>query len=167
MPAGLLRFVPVWLHRSAKFRVGCRFQTLAVIWLFVFCVFDNNYSCSSLIISMKRLRKIAPWILIAAYLPLLVSLTFHTHTESRPVAATCPDCAHHVAHPAHLAEAVVMAHNCVYCQLASSFYYRPEQPVLVAQLPLVRIVVADRDRMVNCQVHGLSPLRSPPSLCFV
>lgn len=75
---------------------------------------------------MRMIRHIAPYILLAAYLPLLVALSFHTHSSQHSEASECPDCAHHIHHKAHLAEAAVMAHDCVYCQLASSSYIGSE-----------------------------------------
>ena len=75
---------------------------------------------------MRMIRHIAPYILLAAYMPLLVTLSFHTHTDEHSADFECVECLHHIHHKAHLAESVSMAHDCVYCQLASSSYIGSE-----------------------------------------
>lgn len=89
---------------------------------------------------MKNLRHIAPYILIAAYMPLLVALTFHTHSESHATVNDCAECAHHIHHRAHMDEAVALAHNCVYCQLTTSSYYSSELIALTCQSSVVAAV---------------------------
>ena len=89
---------------------------------------------------MKTLRHIAPYILIAAYMPLLVALTFHTHSESHATVNECAECAHHIHHRAHMDEAVALAHNCVYCQLTTSSYYSSEPIALTFQSSVIAAV---------------------------
>ncbi len=111
---------------------------------------------------MKTLRHIAPYILIAAYMPLLVALTFHTHSESHTAMTECAECAHHIHHRAHMDEAVAMAHNCVYCQLTSSSYYAPASVSLSYQSSIVAAVDNSlSDDYVSTSPFGLSP-RAPP-----
>lgn len=111
---------------------------------------------------MTTIRRIAPYILMAAYMPLLVALSFHTHTEQHSEATECPDCAHHLHHKAHLAEAAVMAHDCVYCQLTSSSYYASQSVSLSTVQPLVTGVADVYDGRVAAVSYALPSLRAPP-----
>ena len=111
---------------------------------------------------MTTIRRIAPYILMAAYMPLLVALSFHTHTEQHSEATECPDCAHHLHHKAHLAEAAVMAHDCVYCQLTSSSYYASQSVSLLTVQPLVTGVADVYDGRVAAVSYALPSLRAPP-----
>ena len=111
---------------------------------------------------MTTIRRIAPYVLLAAYMPLLVALSFHTHTDQHSEAAECPDCAHHIHHKAHLSEAAVMAHDCIYCQLTSSSYYGTN----TIQAPDVLSLIAKVCDAVECSVDaeqcGFVSLRAPP-----
>lgn len=111
---------------------------------------------------MKNLRHIAPYVLIAAYLPLLAALTFHTHSEPHSTATECAECAHHIHHRAHLNETVAMAHSCIYCQLTSSSYYNSE-PATLPSVDEVAVTVADpvvsAIVMPQCRVENR---RAPP-----
>lgn len=111
---------------------------------------------------MKTIRHIAPFVLLAAYMPLLVALSFHTHSDTHSDAAECPDCAHHIHHKAHLAEAAVMAHDCVYCQLTSSSYYASHSMSFSVEQPLVTRVADVRDSKVATLSYALPSLRAPP-----
>ena len=112
--------------------------------------------------AMTTIRRIAPYILMTAYMPLLVALSFHTHTDQHSEAMECPDCAHHLHHKAHLAEAAVMAHDCVYCQLTSSSYYASQSVSLSAVQPLVTGVADVYDGRVAAVSYALPSLRAPP-----
>ena len=111
---------------------------------------------------MKTLRHIAPYTLIAAYMPLLVALTFHTHSESHATVKDCAECAHHIHHRAHMDEAVALAHNCIYCQLTTSSYYASD-PI---SLPCQNSVVAVVDNLLSDDYASFPSLsigsRAPP-----
>lgn len=95
-------------------------------------------------------------------MPLLVALSFHTHSSRHSEAAECPDCAHHIHHKAHLAEAAVMAHDCVYCQLTSSSYYASHSLSLpVVQPSVTRVADAGIGRVAALS-YALPSLRAPP-----
>ncbi len=111
---------------------------------------------------MRTIRHIAPYILLAAYMPLLVALSFHTHEESHSAASECAECAHHLHHRAHLSEAAAMAHDCVYCQLVSTSYYGSGQTAIVQNNELS----ARLQMPSECQYKGTELLlanpRAPP-----
>ncbi len=112
--------------------------------------------------TMTTMRRIAPYILLAAYMPLLAALSFHTHTERHSEASECPDCAHHLHHKAHLAGAAVMAHDCVYCQLTSSSYYASRSVPLPAVPSSVAMVADACGGRVAAVSYALPSFRAPP-----
>ena len=109
-------------------------------------------------VPMRTIRNIAPYILLAAYMPLLVALSFHTHTDEHSADYECAECSHHIHHKAHLAESVEMAHDCVYCQLTSSSYIGSESLVLSGQNDQVARVY---DYATNDYVVPLCKLSNP------
>ncbi len=111
---------------------------------------------------MRTIRNIAPYVLLAAYMPLLVALSFHTHTDQHSEATECPDCAHHIHHKAHLAETAVMAHDCVYCQLTSSSYYASHSLSLPVGQPSVTSVADVYNSRVAAVSFALPSFRAPP-----
>lgn len=113
---------------------------------------------------MRTIRHIAPYILMAAYLPLLVTLSFHTHADEHSADNECAECLHHIHHKAHLAESVANAHDCIYCQLASSSYMGADFGVISDCNNLVGGVY---NRATSCSVAPLCKLsnpRAPPLL---
>ena len=106
---------------------------------------------------MRVIRHIAPYILLAAYMPLLVALTFHTHSEEQPL-TECSECAHHIHHRAHFDEAITLAHDCVYCQLTSSSYYSSES----VSLPLRSDNVVTIANAVSSDIVPVSPQSASP-----
>ena len=135
---------------------------LSVMYRSFFLSLLQYYIGRCVIPAMTTIRRIAPYILMAAYMPLLVALSFHTHTEQHSEATECPDCAHHLHHKAHLAEAAVMAHDCVYCQLTSSSYYASQSVSLSTVQPLVTGVADVYDGRVAAVSYALPSLRAPP-----
>lgn len=111
---------------------------------------------------MKTIRHIAPFVLLAAYMPLLVTLSFHTHDNPHPAESKCPDCAHHVTHRAHLAEAVMMAHNCIYCQLTSTSYLGTE-PLTLPNRSDATLTIAKRATISHATAPArVASPRAPP-----
>lgn len=103
--------------------------------------------------------RFAAWVLLVAYLPLLVSSAVHMH---QPTATVCDDCAHHVEHPSHYAESAVTMQDCIFCHVASVAYFGVALTALAA--PLVVVV---RERICRClRVSGTRDsgvsLRAPP-----
>ena len=111
---------------------------------------------------MRMIRHIAPYILLAAYMPLLVTLSFHTHTDEHSADFECVECLHHIHHKAHLAESVSMAHDCVYCQLASTSYIGSESFVLSGRNDQIARVYEDVADGYDATLCELSNPRAPP-----
>ena len=90
---------------------------------------------------MNRRTRISAWILLAAFLPLLVVSSFHTHRLPSAEADVCHQCVAHEAHPAHLGVPVVTVHDCVFCHLMS-FQYLGSAALLAAVLLPVSVAVS-------------------------
>jgi len=102
---------------------------------------------------------VAAWVLLVAYLPLLIGSAVHVH---KPHEVLCDDCAHHVEHPSHFAEATVALQDCVACHLVSLIYIGVAAMAVVAH-PMAVILhrICRRDSVVVkpcCGAH----LRAPP-----
>ena len=95
-------------------------------------------------------------------MPLLVALSFHTHEESHSASSECTECAHHLHHRAHLSEAAVLAHDCVYCQLASTSYYASHSLSLPIEQPSVTNVADVYGSRVVAVSFALPSFRAPP-----
>lgn len=110
-------------------------------------------------LNRRTYMRFAAWVLLVAYLPLLVSSAVHMH---QPTATMCDDCAHHVEHPSHFAESAVTMQDCMFCHVASIVYFGVALTALV--VPLVMVV---RERIRRClRVFGTHDsgvsLRAPP-----
>jgi len=111
---------------------------------------------------MRRTRRIAPWILLAAYLPLVLASMFHSHALPDTSATSCPDCVRHVAHPAHFSDISLQSHDCLLCQLLSVVYIGIAAAVVVAVMMVVATVKPQSWRHTGTAATGLSSLRAPP-----
>lgn len=104
--------------------------------------------------------RVAAWVLLAAYLPLLVASSVHTHRL--PEGALCDLCAHHVAHPSHFSETIVSLQDCLVCHLMSFSYFGAAAVavamVLVLTAPLA-VGCSARMAVAPCRVVSL---RAPP-----
>ncbi|MBO7100431.1 MAG: hypothetical protein J6V98_00220 [Bacteroidales bacterium] len=111
---------------------------------------------------MNRRTRISAWVLLAAFLPLLVVSSVHTHRLPSSEAEVCHQCVAHEAHPAHLGVPVVSVHDCVFCHLMS-FYYLGSAALLVAVL--LPVCLAGSMGLPSAVVAGrvgLPGLRAPP-----
>lgn len=113
---------------------------------------------------MKKLRIIAPWVLMVAYLPLLLSLSFHKHEAHEGQFDKCPECAHHLAHRSHMAEAGLSPHDCIYCQLTASEYLCCAFNSLDYDIPLTGFLSSINICETTQQRCGVVGTRAPPTL---
>ena len=77
-------------------------------------------------------EKVASWLLLAAFLPMLVLSSLHTHSpQSRAAVAAsyqqaaqdeCSECVRHLPHAGHFTTATTPLHPCVFCQFLSLTY---------------------------------------------
>jgi len=112
-------------------------------------------------VGMKR--RIAAWLLLAVYVPMLILASLHVHSESDAVSAiTCDECVQHQCH-GHLVQMSVLSHVCVLCQ----FLTIP----LVAVATLFILLYNNVQKTASCEQlsgfisarSGIVGLRAPPA----
>ncbi|MBR1799776.1 MAG: hypothetical protein IJ761_07800 [Bacteroidales bacterium] len=111
---------------------------------------------------MRLHKRIAPLVLLAAYLPLLIVLSLHTHHESAPTTQTCIDCAHHVSHSKHMQEASATTHLCVVCQIISSLHYFAPQDTDIINVEQCHTIEMQQKTAVVVEARLYSRFRAPP-----
>ncbi|MBR1766843.1 MAG: hypothetical protein IJ745_07420 [Bacteroidales bacterium] len=120
------------------------------------------YFCNQKMMDNRR-KKTIVWLLIAAYLPMLLASGLHVHHQ--PVAAEedCYDCLHNIAHPVHFSACHDVAPDCLYCHLLSLPELANTVVAAVAMLLVVVRMGAPTMAMAVCRRHGQAHLRAPPS----
>lgn len=105
---------------------------------------------------MNLTRRIASWVLLVAYMPLVVLSSLHVHHETVDTHDDCVQCVGHIE----------KQHNhqcdCQYCHLLGQSYLGQDYGHTAALLP-----VTERPTPTACeptaQLHyGVSRLRAPP-----
>ena len=113
---------------------------------------------------LLRKRRVAAWVLLAVFLPMLLLASAHHHEPQASYDVACYACLHHLPHSGHLSAGSATGLSCVLCHFLSLPY--------VAAIVLAAIVFTDaRRRMVlrNTPVgtgacHDTITLRGPPCL---
>lgn len=120
-------------------------------------IFFRNFAA----MNANTKRKIASWILLAVFLPMLVFASLHVHGEAHYEDETCSACAHHQC-DGHLSQYAGSYHECVLCHFLSL----PMLAVAVATLAVCStfcgkpIIVWHDD--VCYASHTVVGLRAPP-----
>lgn len=109
-------------------------------------------------------RRVAAWVLLGVFVPMLLMVSLHTHAGSSLAEETCVECLHHVHHPGHLSSTSAQIGHCVLCQLATV-------PFCAAATLVLSIFVAERTlRRYECLTSMVCTLprayagRAPPVL---
>lgn len=110
----------------------------------------------------RTVKKWIAWLLVAAYLPMLLVSVLHVHHVPGAEEAECYQCVRHIAHPAHFGEYHSDEQTCLYCHVLS-------MPNLALALAagLVVLMAAVRLATAVAQVSGIlcvgtQRLRAPP-----
>lgn len=115
---------------------------------------------------VRTKRRVAVWVLLSVFVPMLVLSSLHVHqSASEAAAVSCSDCANHIAHAGHLSLQTVHSTSCVLCQFVSlPFVLATALTLAVASaLCTTQFFV----RLMPCQT-GISLLhqpRAPPAIC--
>jgi hypothetical protein len=109
--------------------------------------------------------KIASWLLLAVYLPILLASSFHTHHTELQEPLECAACVHHESCPGHLDTGNIQMHDCVLCQfLQLTFFATASVAFLVCKI--IKSVYQDlRTASVRVYKGGPTALRAPPCFC--
>lgn len=106
------------------------------------------------------------WLLILVYLPMMLAITFHHHSEAEGSAATsyCYDCAHHIHHDGHLTAEQCFMHECVLCHLHSLPYVVPTVVHIAVFIAMVHVAFAVSCPFVKTREGDIRSTRAPPVL---
>lgn len=106
------------------------------------------------------------WLLMLVYVPMMLAITFHHHSEAGEGSATsyCYDCAHHIHHDGHLTAEHSFAHECVLCQLHSLPYVVPTIVRIAAFVAIAHVAFCVACPYVKKREGTILSTRAPP--CF-
>lgn len=109
----------------------------------------------------KRLR--VAWLLLLVYLPMLLAVTFHHHSEAEGNNAVtyCYDCAHHIHHDGHFVNGNTM-HDCAFCVLQSMTYVAPSFAQLTTFVVVLNIVYCAICILIKRCRYDVKSTRAPP-----
>ena len=104
-------------------------------------------------------------LLLLVYLPLLIAVTFHHHSEAEKASAVpcCQDCINHVHHAGHLTTQTAFSHDCVLCQLQNPPYLVPTTVRIVVFMAIAHIVYIMSCPFVKTHEHDIFSTRAPPA----
>lgn len=114
-------------------------------------------------VNAKTKRHIASWVLLAAFLPMLVVASLHIHPQVSFGGDACTECIHHHC-GGHLTQQTTPFHACVLCQ----FLTLTMLAVAVATVYIYNKVcrtAPDCGHRNVCVAHsGMVGLRAPPAV---
>ena len=105
-------------------------------------------------------------LLLMVYLPLLIAVTFHHHSEAERASAVpfCQNCINHVHHNGHLTAQISFSHDCVLCQLQSLPYVVPTTVRIAVFMAIAHIVYIVSCPFVKTREDDVLSTRAPPAL---
>ncbi len=103
------------------------------------------------------MRHIAPFLLLASYLPMVVASSLHVHHDTIDAHDDCQQCVGHIetAHHHDL--------DCLYCTFLSLNYLAQDEGQTVAITPVMERLATPTQAMATQFHHGASLLRAPPT----
>ena len=115
--------------------------------------------CIFAIRKMNRLlRNIAPFLLLASYLPMVVSSSLHVHHETIDVHDDCPYCTGHIETAHH------HDHDCLFCNFLAQSYLVEEGGQTATILPAAECFSTPTQTIAKQFHHGVAQLRAPPTV---
>lgn len=106
---------------------------------------------------MKWLRRIAPWILLATYLPLVTLSSVHIHHDTVDLHDDCLQCAGHFEAQHH------HDNDCPYCHFLCLSYLGQDTRLSTNLLPATEHFVLSVCEPTAQLRYGVSLLRAPPA----
>ena len=104
------------------------------------------------------LRHIAPFLLLASYLPMAVMSSLHVHHETIDAHDDCQQCVGHIEEAHH------HEHDCLFCTFQSLSYFAQDcKPTAVLPPDTERICVPTTDLFSYSHIHAFIP-RAPPTV---
>ncbi len=116
--------------------------------------------------NLDKKRQRFAWLLLLVYLPMVLAISFHHHTEVEDTSAIsyCYDCTHHIHHGGHLSTTHPHTQECVLCQLHNVVYLVPS--IVKVAIPVAILIVALTALCLSLKAHecGTNTVRAPPSI---
>ena len=105
------------------------------------------------------------WLLMLVYVPMMLAITFHHHSEVGEGSAMsyCYDCAHHIHHDGHLTAEHSFAHECVLCQLHSLPYVVPTIVRIAVFIAITYVAFSVACPFVKKREGTIHSTRAPPA----
>ena len=117
---------------------------------------------------LNKRRMAFAWVLILVYLPMMLAITFHHHSEVEGTTATsyCYDCVHHIHHDGHLSVQLNFSHECVLCQLCRLPYVVPTIFRIAVFIAMVYVAFAMSCPLIKTRQGDIHSTRAPPAPSF-
>lgn len=112
--------------------------------------------------TLEMKRRLAAWLLLSVFVPMMVMAVLHSHESSSGV-VSCADCDHHVAHSGHINILGNHDCNCLLCQFTSIVFLGS------AAVDIAILMAATRQQdvlILSTPIKGterLPNLRAPPT----
>ena len=104
----------------------------------------------------RLLRHIAPIVLLATYLSMVVSSSIHVHHETIDVHDDCLQCVGHIEEAHH------HGHDCLFCNFLAQSYLVEDEGQTATILPTTERISTPTPAMVSKVRLGVAQLRAPP-----
>ena len=105
----------------------------------------------------RLLRHIAPFVLLASYLPMAVLSSIHVHHDTIDAHDDCQQCAGHIEEAHH------HDHDCLFCDFLGQSYLVQDKGVPAAILSATERIPTPTPTVVLQFCHGVTQLRAPPA----
>ena len=115
--------------------------------------------------TIEQRRRCFSRILLGVFVPMLLLAAFHWHDDETGKANACVECVHHVPHSGHLTAQSFSVDDCLLCQFHALPYLPAAVVMLVALLPVDRMVYNLSTVAVESGQSSCISLRGPP-ICF-
>ena len=115
--------------------------------------------------TIEQRRRCYSRILLGVFVPMLLLAAFHWHNDETGKANACVECVHHVPHSGHLTAQSFSVDDCLLCQFHALPYLPATVVMLVALLPVDRMVYNLSTVAVESGQSSCISLRGPP-ICF-
>lgn len=106
----------------------------------------------------RFLRHIAPFVLLASYLPITVSSSLHVHHATIDAHDDCLQCVGHFETAHH------HDHDCLFCIFLGLNYLLQDKGLSAAILPSTDRIPTPKTAMLSQFHYGVAQLRAPPSV---
>lgn len=105
----------------------------------------------------RFLRHIAPYVLLASYLPMAILSSLHVHHETIDADDDCVQCVGHFKTAHH------HDHDCLFCTFLSLNFLVEDAEQRAVLLPSTECITIPTATLMSLFRHGIAQLRAPPT----